>query len=506
MRVNMSRREAIRLVGATAAALSTTMHAESRGMGETASSSAHTSSGTSMEQESRLVVYPFPDGAIANHLFEVRVRSKGGDWKEVIPYRMTTSDVKSGRAKLQDVSAALFDFTGAVDIEVAFTGGPVESVKLRPLSYEVAHRLKGNVIEFSLSEPRNLSLEVNGDIFHNLHIFAGLPESKVPTRGDKDVIFFGPGVHKLSADERKLASGQTVYLSGGAIVQGGFLLDNVEHVRIIGRGMMDQTRGSITVKHSKDIEIEGILTAGNIQIGQSENVTIRHTKAIRSGQWGDGIDVFCCKNVVIEDAFLRTSDDCIAIYGHRWDYDGDVDGVKVSNCTLWADIAHPVLIGTHGNTEKPNALKNISFRNIDILDQHEEQLDYQGCLSINAGDSNLVQDVLFQDIRIENFRLGQLVNLRVFYNKKYNTSPGRGIVGVTFRNITYSGSGANVSVIAGYDETRKIQNVTFENLVVNGTTISDTMHEKPAWYKTGDMANIFIGEHVEGLSFVSTRS
>lgn len=504
MKVTMSRRGAIRLVGVAAAAFSTILNAEGRDDTGTAVSPTNSPSRPLTDPKNRLVIYPFPDGAAANHLFEVRVRSVGGDWREIIPYRMTASDVKSGRAALQDVSVVLFDFTGAIDMEITYTGSAIESVRLRPLSYAMPHTVKRNVIEFSLSEPRNLSLEVNGDIFHNLHIFAGVPESKIPVRGDKDVTFFGPGIHKLTLDQGNLKSGQTVYLSGGAIVQGSFLLDKVENVRIIGRGMLDQSRGSITVKHSRNIEIDGILTAGNFQIGQSDNVTIRNTKSIRSGQWGDGIDVFCCKNVVIENAFLRTSDDCIAIYGHRWDYDGDVDGVKVSNCTLWADIAHPILIGTHGNTENPNVLKNISIRNVDILDQHEEQIDYQGCLSINAGDSNLVRDVIFQDIRIENFRLGQLVNLRVFYNKKYNTSPGRGIAGVTFRNVSYSGTGANLSTIAGYDEARKIQNVKFENLVINGRAISDSMPGKPAWYKTGDMANIFVGEHVEDLTFVST--
>ena len=69
--------------------------------------------------------------------------------------------------------------------------------------------------------------------------------------------------------------------------------------------------------------------------------------------------------------------------------------------------------------------------------------------------------------------------------------------------ITYH---ANVSVIVGYDEARGIKNLTFENLKINGTIISDDMPGKPGWYKTGDIANFFIGEHVTGVRFINTVS
>jgi hypothetical protein len=167
---------------------------------------------------------------------------------------------------------------------------------------------------------------------------------------------------------------------------------------------------------------------------------------------------------------------------------------------LWADVAHPILVGTHGDTPNPDTLEDLRFSNLDILDHMEPQIDYQGCMSLNAGDGNLIRNVRFENIRVENFRQGQLVNLRVFYNRKYNTSPGRGIENVYFKNITYNGSHAENSVIAGYDDIRNVKNVVFENLVINGTLISDQM-TKPGWYKTSDMARFFVGEHVEGLVF-----
>ena len=132
---------------------------------------------------------------------------------------------------------------------------------------------------------------------------------------------------------------------------------------------------------------------------------------------------------------------------------------------------------------------------------NEMQIDYQGCMSINTGDNNLVRNVRFENIRVENFRQGQLFNIRVFFNKKYCTAPGQGIENVLFKNISYNGTNANMSIITGYDSTRMIKNIVFENLRINGKLITDAMPDKPKWYKTADLANFYVGEHVEGIEF-----
>lgn len=117
---------------------------------------------------------------------------------------------------------------------------------------------------------------------------------------------------------------------------------------------------------------------------------------------------------------------------------------------------------------------------------------------------SLILDVLGQGvgiIRIEDFRQGQLVNLRIFFNEKYCTAPGRGIEDILFKDISYTGENAEVSMIIGYDKERKVKNIRFENLQINGEVIYDDMPNKPKWYKTGDMARIFVGEHTEGVTF-----
>jgi hypothetical protein len=91
------------------------------------------------------------------------------------------------------------------------------------------------------------------------------------------------------------------------------------------------------------------------------------------------------------------------------------------------------------------------------------------------------------------------------FNYYYNTSPGRGIQNIYFKDIDFKGHHSNISVIAGYDNDRRIKNVVFENLKINGIGIADDMPGKPPYYKTADMANILIGEHTDGIRFISSN-
>jgi hypothetical protein len=183
-------------------------------------------------------------------------------------------------------------------------------------------------------------------------------------------------------------------------------------------------------------------------------------------------------------------------------FKGNSRNVTMKNSTLWADVAHPIFIGIHGNAKLLDTIENISYKNIDILDHKEAQLDYQGCMSINAGDNNLIRNVRFEDIRVEDFRQGQLVNLRIFYNEKYCEAPGKSIENILFKDIDYNGNNAEVSMISGYNSERMVKNIVFQNLKINGKLITDDMPDKPKWYKTGDMARIYVGEHVEDVKFI----
>jgi len=454
-----------------------------------------------LRAENKLITYPAPKGAILNSDFTVRVRKTGQQWQKIPSYMVKVQAVKGLKRFVEEATAGYFDFSGEVEVSVTYNKGVINTAKVRPLSYGIEHKVNGNTLTFKLKQPRNLSVEVNDDIFHNLHLFANPVDEYIPDTKSPDLIYFGAGIHEIAEEEFKIPSGKTVYLAGGAILKFRLVADSVENVKILGRGMICHTvKHGVKISNSKNILVEGII-ATQCSTGGSNNVTIRNVKSISYYGWGDGMNVFASNNVLHDGVFCRNSDDCTTVYGTRLGYEGACKNITMKNSVLWADVAHPIFIGIHGNADEPEILENLNYINIDILDHRETQIDYQGCMAINAGDNNLIRNVRFENIRVENFRKGQLLNLRIFYNKKYCQAPGKGIENVLFKDITYTGDNAEISVIAGYDENRKIKNIRFENMKINGQVISDDMPDKPGFYKTSDIARIFVGEHVEDISF-----
>lgn len=453
-------------------------------------------------QTNKLTVYPAPAGAELMDEYKVEVSSEDGCWQTVPTYAVKVDKVENMRYNAVKVSMAYFDFEGKVNVRVSKLKGTFTSARVRPLSCGITFTRKDNSIEFVLSRPMNLSVEFDGGLFNNLHLFANPIMKDRPKRKAKNIVYFGPGIHRLQGDTLSVKSGQTVFVDGGAIVKGTLWVRNAENVKIMGRGEIhpDGRGEGIYIANSRNVSVDGVIVT-QCPVGGSDGVHINNVKAISSYGWGDGLNVFASNNVTWDGVFCRTSDDCTTVYATRKGFTGGCKNILMKNSTLWADVAHPIFIGLHGNVERPDTIENVVYDNIDILDENEFQSDYQGCMAINAGDNNLVKNVVFKNIRIENIRRGQLVSLRVSFNKKYCKAPGRGIENVLFQNIAYTGGKPETSLIIGYNEQRKIRNITFDNLVINGLHVYDDMPEKPKWYKTADMARFFIGEHVENITF-----
>lgn len=461
-------------------------------------------------QTCRPHLYPIPEGIATRRTFDISIKVDETSWAPLQAYQVQLSEVDTltGSSVAHNTSVAYFDFCDPVDVQLTYHGGEsIETVQLRPLSLHNNATIDGNTIRFKIMKPTNLVVQVNDDIFDCLHLMSNYPDLNVLPANNSEVTYFGPGLHNLNVTQFNISSGHTVYLAGGAVLTARVGLYNITGASVRGRGVLyHPTAGAVSIVNSSEIVFDGIHVfnpKGNaIEVGMSNNVAITSLVSFSNAGWGDGVDIFSSANVHIENAFMRNSDDCIAIYTHRWDYWGNTTNVTVKESSLWADLAHPINIGTHGNTANPETLSQLMFKNIDILDHREPQVDYQGCLALNPGDNNLIEDVVADDIRVENFRKGQLVNMHIAYNRKYNTSPGRGIRNVTIKNMSYSGTNANTAVMIGYDEDRVIEFVRFQNLTINGQVISDTMR-KPGWYSTSDMVPMLVNEHVKNLTFTA---
>ncbi len=425
-------------------------------------------------QENRLVTYgeTVRPGIQNNDDYTVRVRVPGGEWQDLYEYK-----VQVDMDRVQDATMVQFDMQGTVEVMVKKNNGTLREAVIRPLNRKVKFKQIENVICFTIDKPQYLSVEFNGDRLHNLHLFANPLETETYTEAKPGVMYFGKGVHQPENKDEKfirIPSNTTVYLAPGAYVRAKLLVEKAENVRIIGRGMIDHPERGIEVTDSRNVLIEGVTVVNpdhyTVYGGGTDGLTIRHLKAFSCRGWSDGIDLMCCRNVLVEHVFMRNSDDCIALYNHRWNWWGGSSNITVQNAILWADIAHPINIGGHGDPESPTGevMENVVCRNIDILEHDEDDTPYQGCMTVDCGDKNHVRNILFEDIRVESIQEGCLFYVRVRYNEKYDKAPGSGIDGVTFRNITYNGIGENPPLLMGLEKGREVKNVRFENVVING--------------------------------------
>lgn len=454
--------------------------------------------------KSKLAVYRMPDALLQNADYTVRVRLAGEEWQE-----LDTLLVKVDMHQVREASMARFDFDGEVEVEIVCHREEIEQAIVRPLSARIEVEVtKRRVIKFRLDKACKLSIEVNGDRFHNLHLFAKPIESEKPDLSGSGVavvepgihrseillgkikegihtLYFAPGMHHIKQVLIDLPSNIRAYVAGGAVIVGSFVCDQVRNVKIDGRGIIylaDFGRFSafrgVRIMYSADIEVSGIAIIDpphySVYLGQSERVLIHDIESFSTRGWSDGIDMMACTDITVEHVFMRNSDDCIAIYGHRWGYYGDVRNITVRHSVLWADVAHPTMIGTHGDYNGDgDIIENIRFEDLDILEHHEPQERYRGCLTINAGDKNVVRDVTYENIRIEPFELGRVIDLKVAWNPDYNPEPGALIEGIRFININCVGDESAVSSIQGFDDTRVVSDVWIDNFYRNGVKAED---------------------------------
>lgn len=500
----------------------------------------------------RLKLYAIPQGVAKSQDFRIRLRTRGGEWQEAEAY-----SVRVDMHSVSEVSFVYFDFLGGVECEITSLKRGVETVDIRPASKQVRFRRTGDTISFFLTEPAKLSIEVNKDRFHNLHLMAG--EAKVYLNSVKDqgkridlkggalkhpgeawaltaenengpedvvsmegisihdpkelserlkkigkgaVLCFGPGLHYIKGSIFDVPSHVQIQIEGGAVVLGSFRVTNEQYVSIMGRGVIylgylkkeSYLRG-VEVNHSAHVLVEGVTilnpTHNIIHLGSVYDIVIEDVRGFAHMGWSVGINMMACENVLVKDVFLRCSDDCITVYGRRYEYLGDSGNVQVKGCILWADVAHPTNIGTHGDSgDGGNTIENVLFEDIDILEHHELQDNYLGCLCINAGDGNTIKNVTYRNIRVEQFERGKLLDIQVKWNKRYNPIPGKWVEHILFENIQYTGEGEITSEICGYDQGRKVVDVKFKDLYVRGKHVMEPQE-----------GNIHIGEFAEKVVF-----
>jgi Glycosyl hydrolases family 28 len=376
-----------------------------------------------------------------------------------------------------DYAFATFDFTGAVNVAVTArteSGPSLSRAVIRPRSARITSQTQGDTLTFTLDSPRKLSIEPDG-INGPLLLFASRPENNPPKQGDSSVVYFGPGIHK--PERIVLKAGQTLYLAGGAVVKGAIIARNADHIRIRGRGILDGTdwpwlKGPaghlVGIQDSSDVTIEDIVIRGSfawtVVPMRCRQVTIRNLKIVNSRvQNDDGINPCNSQDVLIDDCFVRTDDDCVALKGLRNlnAADAPVRGITVRHCVFWCDRARIFLFA---HESQAPAIENLNYHDCDIV--HYVMTPFL----LEPGELMPIRNARFENFQIEGDGQREFITLRPTVNQYMKVKKPGSIQGIVFKNIFVTGEtpGPARVVIQGASETNRVDDVVFDNVVCYG--------------------------------------
>ena len=312
------------------------------------------------------------------------------------------------------------------------------------------------------------------------------------------IIYFPPGIYRTGA--LTIPSNTTLYLAPGALLKGtddyylnkvnAFLtIQNQENVKIIGQGIID-TNGKIAyskngndgevkiravnIISSKNVEFKDVLFQNSnswaIHIFLSENFKADNVK-IFSGK--DGFDPDASKNVEINNAFIQSYDDAIAVKTRSEKASDITENVTFKN-SIVSSIKSSLKIGT----ETRAAIRNVRFENCDVFDGERGIVLY-------ARDGGPIEDVTWKNIRMfmidwpGESNSGAAFDLAI--EKRKAPTPVKNVV---IENITTNTIYRNI--LEGLPEAN-LDGVIFRNVMIN---VDKPKHGKPYLFQSNQFVAI----------------
>ena len=445
---------------------------------------------TGGESETKLILYEGPKTMTSSQ--NVRVSANG---HELFVYDVMVNHkhIWDANTVPADTPVTYFDFEGTVELDLTAPGlsDQVTIASVLPSSCGIIPVIEDGHVRFTITQPGQYTVVYNNNVNKATHIFANAPETDVPSPDDPNVYYIGPG--EWTMDAITLTDGQTLYLSGGAVLHSVVSVSNAKNVRICGRGMIDGSdypawnqpgayaRVPIDLNHAKDVTVEGISIVNsncwNFNSFASQRVNIDNVKIISGRQNGDGFTFQSCTDHLVTNSFARTWDDSLVVKN----YSSSSKGITFRGVQIWTDLAQSMEIGYEtdkGMTLDPE-ISDVTFEDITVLYNFHKPV-----ISIHNSDDAFVHDVVYRNITVENaFMQGdngsnkELIEMSLqksgwsTVRDEYGTIDNILIDGLNVMN-TADGK-VPASRFAGQSDEYRITNVTMKNITVLGEKISD---------------------------------
>ena len=436
-----------------------------------------------------VVTYPRPAGIAASDQYAVTVWQAGRHHDSVV-YK---ADARRPGNRELDTSWTSFSFSGPVWVSVRKLLGEPTGCLVRPRSAGIRTTFTGDTCSFLLARPANVSVEfapnTTNPVLHPMLVFANPLEADVPQADDPDVLYLGPGIHRLG--NVQLRSNQTVYLAGGAWVEAAFKGAGVQNVVIKGRGVLSgrfmdtgnqaenrRQPGLIDINcltpgdppptpctatpDTRNVLIDGITLVDGPRFNVralGEYITVRNIKII--GWWINTDGIVAGNKSVVEDNFVKVNEDSLKLF---WG-----DSVVRRNVVWQLENGAPFMLSWNVQLDS----RNFHVYDNDVVHVEQYQAPTQGVFDSRHGGKGHLQRYLFSDIRIEDASW-RLFYLRIEENRWYDPALGFGnATDLIFRDITAPEQFELPSVIDGIDAGHGFSRIHLVNVRMGDTCLTD---------------------------------
>lgn len=458
------------------------------------------------QEKTLLTIYEGPKTMETSRTAEVRVNGY-----DLFVYDVMVNHEHIWNANTQPSATPMtyFDLQGTARMEIRMPGleREVESAAVMPASAGIKPEVSEGTVRFSVTQPGQYTVVFNGDVNKALHIFVNPIEENAPDPEDPNVYYIGPGEWVM--DAIALHDGETLYISGGAVLHSIISVAGAKDVRICGRGIIDGSdypawnqpgsyaRVPINLDHSKNVTVEDVIVANsncwNVNSYSCRDVTMNNVKVISGRQNGDGFTFQSCTNHTVTNCFARTWDDSLVIKN----YSGSTKGITFRNCQIWTDLAQSMEIGYEtdkGLTLDPE-ISQVLFEDITVLYNFHKPV-----ISIHNSDDAFVHDITYRNITVENaFMQGDNGNNKeliemTLQNSSWSTVRDEfgNIDDVLIDGLTVVNTADGKiprSRFSGQDEEHRITNVTMRNVTILGTPMTGLKEMK-----------ISVNEYCDGIT------
>ena len=458
------------------------------------------------QEKTLLTIYEGPKTMETSRTAEVRVNGY-----DLFVYDVMVNHEHIWNANTQPSSTPMtyFDLQGTARMEIRMPGleREVENAVVMPASAGIEPEVSEGTVRFSVTQPGQYTVVFNGDVNKALHLFVNPIEENAPDPENPNVYYIGPGEWVM--DAIALHDGETLYISGGAVLHSIISVAGAKDVRICGRGIIDGSdypawnqpgsyaRVPINLDHSKNVTVEDVIVANsncwNVNSYSCRDVTMNNVKVISGRQNGDGFTFQSCTNHTVTNCFARTWDDSLVIKN----YSGSTKGITFRNCQIWTDLAQSMEIGYEtdkGLTLDPE-ISQVLFEDITVLYNFHKPV-----ISIHNSDDAFVHDITYRNITVENaFMQGDNGNNKeliemTLQNSSWSTVRDEfgNIDDVLIDGLTVVNTADGKiprSRFSGQDEEHRITNVTMRNVTILGTPMTGLKEMK-----------ISVNEYCDGIT------